>query len=99
MLIANKPEKIQKQPSRGVLKKKCSENMRQIYPCQSVILIMLLCNFTETTLLYGCSLVNLLHIFGRFFPKNTSGGPLLKIERIKNVLRWSNKIALDGFCS
>ena len=98
MLIANKPEKIQKQPSRGVLKKRRSENMQRIYPCQSVILIKLLGSFTEITLLYGCSLVNLLHIFRTLFPKNTSGGPLLKIERIKHVSRWSNKIALDGFC-
>ena len=41
---------IQKQPSRGVLKKRCSENMQQIYrehPCRSVILIKLQSNFIE----------------------------------------------------
>ena len=36
-----------------------------------------LCNFIEITLPYGCSPVNLLHIFRTPFPKNTSGGLLL----------------------
>ena len=45
-------------PSRGVLKKRCSENMQQIYrkhPCQSVISLNLLSNFIEITLRHGCS--------------------------------------------
>ena len=36
-------------------------------------------NFTETTLRHGCSPVSLLHFFRRPFPKNASGGLLLKI--------------------
>ena len=36
-------------------------------------------NFTEITLRHGCSLVNLRHIFGPPFPKNTPGGLLLVI--------------------
>ena len=39
-----------KQPLRGVLQKRCSENMQQIYrrhPCRSVISIKLLCNLCE----------------------------------------------------
>ena len=57
----------QKQPSRGVLRKKCSENMQQVY-----ISIKL-----QITLRHGCSPVNLLHIFRTPFPKNTSGRLLL----------------------
>ena len=41
---------IQKQSSRGVLKKRCSENMQHS-------------NFIEITLRHGCSPVNFLHIF------------------------------------
>ena len=72
--------KLQKQPSRGVLKKKWySENMQQIYsehPCRSVISIKMLCNFIGIPLWHGCSPVNLLHIFRTPFPKNTSEGYL-----------------------
>ena len=49
------------------------------YPCQSVISIKFLCNFTEITLQHGCSPVNLLHVFGTPFLKNSSGGLLLKV--------------------
>ena len=35
-------------------------------------------NFIEIVLWHGCSPVNLLHIFRTPFPKNTSGGLLLK---------------------
>ena len=51
---------IQKQPSRGVLKKRCSENMQQIcreHPCRSVILIKLQSNFIENrtlTWVFSC---------------------------------------------
>ena len=41
------------------LKKRCSENMQQIYrghPCRSVILVKLLRNFIEITLRHGCFL-------------------------------------------
>ena len=68
-------KKFQKQPSRGVLRKRCSENMQQIYrrtpiPKGDV-------NFIEISLRYGCSPVNLLHIFRTPFPKNTSRWLLL----------------------
>ena len=56
-----------KPPYLGVLVKWCSENMQ-------VILAKLL---IEITLRVECSLVNLLHIFGTHFPKNTSSGLLL----------------------
>ena len=38
------------------------------------------CNFIEITLTYGCSPVNLVHIFRTPFPKNTSGWLLLIIS-------------------
>ena len=41
-------------------------------------------NFIEITIRDGCSPLNLLHIFRTPFPKNTSGGMLLKV--IKRVL-------------
>ena len=59
---------FQKQPSRGVLRKRCSENMRQIYRRTP----MPKCNFIEITLRYGCSPVNLLLIFRTPFLKHTS---------------------------
>ena len=31
-------------------------------------------NFTEITIQHRCSSVNLLHIFRKLFPKNSSGG-------------------------
>ena len=55
----SKKKKTQKQPSRCVLRKRCSENMLQIYskftgerPCQSVISINLQRNFIKITLLH-----------------------------------------------
>ena len=68
---------MQKRPSFiGVLREKYSENMQQIYrehPWRSKISVKLPCNFIESTLRYGCSLVNLLHLVRTPFPVNTSG--------------------------
>ena len=50
------------------------------HPCQSVISIKLYSNFIEITLRPGCSRVNLLHIFGTPFPKNTPWWLLLNIS-------------------
>ena len=57
---------MQKQPSRGVPRKRCSENMQQI--CKAILL----------KLRHGCSPVYLLHIFRTTFLKSTSGRLLLK---------------------
>ena len=73
----------QKQPTRDVLEKSCSENMQQIYRRTSE----LLCNIIEITLQYGCSLVNLLHIFKTLFPRNTSGWLLLVKATFKMKIR------------
>ena len=71
------------QPLIGVPRKRCSENMQQIYratpmPRCDFNKVPLLCNFIEIALRYGCSPVNLLRIFGTPFLKNTSGWLLLK---------------------
>ena len=57
---------------KGVLKI-CSKFTEE-HPYQSAILIKLQSNFIEITLRHGCSPVNLLHILGTPFPKNTSEG-------------------------
>ena len=70
----------QKQPSRGVLRKRCSENSSKFtgeHPCRSAISIKLQSNFNKIALRHGCSLVNLLHVFRTTFTKNTSEGLLL----------------------
>ena len=58
---------IKEAAPRGVLIKKCSGNMQQIYRRTP----MLKCDFNFR---HGCSPVNLLHIFRTLFPKSTSGG-------------------------
>ena len=60
---------------KGVLKI-CSKFTGE-HPCQSAISMKLLCNFITITLRYGCSPVNLLHIFRISFLKNTSEWLLL----------------------
>ena len=48
---------VQKQPSRGVLKKRFSKSMQQIigeHPYRSMISIKLLCNFICITIQHGC---------------------------------------------
>ena len=69
LLINNWYLFFQKQPSRGVLRKRCSENIQQIYRS----------NFIEIGLRHGCSPVNLLHVFRIPFPKNTYEGLLLHL--------------------
>ena len=73
---------IQKQPPRGVPRKRCSKNMQQIYrrtPTPKCDFNKVACNFIEITLRRGCSPVNLLHIFTKPFSSNTSGWLLLTI--------------------
>ena len=64
--------------------------MQQIYKKTP----MLKCDFNkvaniEIVLWHGCSLVNLLHIFRTFFPKNISDGLLL-------VSPWQSNCAFNG---
>ena len=66
--------KLQKQPPRGVPRKKCSESMQQIYRRPP----MLRCDFNKVAK-HGWSPVNLLHIFRTPFPRTTSGWLLLQV--------------------
>ena len=61
----------QKQPSRGVHRKRCSRNMQQIYRRTPMP------NHTQITPWHECSPVNLLPFSGTSFPKKTSDGLLL----------------------
>ena len=54
---------IQKQPSRGVPRKGCSENMQQIYRRTTMPKYDFNMQLIEITLLRGYSPENLLHIF------------------------------------
>ena len=71
---------LQNQPSRG-LKKRCSENMQQIYRRTP----MLTCDFNKVpkqiALRHGCSPVNLLHNFRIPSPRNTYGWLLLYFSK------------------
>ena len=71
----------QKQPSSGVLRKKCHKNMPQIYrrtpTSKNDLKWNVQSNFIEITFRHGCSPVNLLHFFRTSFPKKTSGWLLL----------------------
>ena len=73
---------LHKQPLRGVLRKRCSENMQQIYrrthPCRKDF-NKAASNFIETRLRHGCSPVNLLYNFGTPFSNNNSGWLLLSL--------------------
>ena len=81
---------LQKQPPKGVPRKRCSENIQQIYRRTSmprcdfnkvacVISIKLQSNFIEIAPRHGGSPVSLLHIFRIPFLKNTSGWLLLNL--------------------
>ena len=64
--------KHRKQPSSGVLRKSCSENMQQIYSrtlTPKCDFNKAACNFNEITFRHGCSPVNLLYIFRTPFTK------------------------------
>ena len=72
----------------------CSKFTRE-HPCQSVILINLLCNFIEIALWHGCSLVNLLHIFRTPFPRNSSEWLLLAFLFTSCVQGETRRLALN----
>ena len=79
--------RVQKQPSRGVLGKSCSENMQQTYRR----IPMPECDFNKVaSLRHGCSPVNLLHIFRTPFPKNTSEGLLLRVLEREVLVQKTN---------
>ena len=74
-------ETLQIQFFKGVLRKRCYENMQQInrrHPCRSVISTKFLRNFIEITLRHRCSPVNLLHLSEKFFIRAPKEGGLLQ---------------------
>ena len=72
--------------------KVCSKFTEE-HPCQSAILIKLLCNVIEIALRHRCFPINMLHISRTHFSNNTSGRLLLQLEScnpqriIQNLLR------------
>ena len=89
---------LQKQPSRGAPRERCSESIQPAYvPTQGEKkkkiygrTPMPKCDFNKValqlTLRYGCTPVNLVHIFRTPFPTNTSGGLFLVLVVI---LLWN----------
>ena len=71
--------RIQKQPSKGALRERRPENMRQIYRRTPMPKCDVQSNFIEIALRHGCSYVKLLHIFRTLFYRNTYGGLFLNI--------------------
>ena len=73
----------------------------ELFLVKSVLKICskLLCNFIKIRLWYGCSPVNLLHIFWTSFTKNTSGWLLLEIikNNVKSDMNYSHLVALIIF--
>ena len=63
----------------------CSKFTRA-HPYRSAISIKLLCNFIEITLQHGYSPVKLLHIFRSPFPRNISGGLLVKSSKLSIMI-------------
>ena len=89
---------LQKQPFRGVRRKLCSENMPQIYrrtpmPKCDFNKVAKQSNVIEIALRHGCSRANLLHIFRKPFPKNSSGGLLLVLQTFvsQTLIQWKYK--------
>ena len=82
---------FQKQPSKSVLRKRCSENMQQTYRRT----LMLKCDFKATFLNHtsaGVFSCNLLHIFRTPFSKNTSGWLLLYFQHSFRSSRRKNYV-------
>ena len=99
MSLAQIRIKLQKQPFRGVPRKGCSENMQQIYmrtPMPKCDFSKVAKKLIEIELRHGCFPVNLLHIFGTLFPKDTFGGMLLKLKTL-NLGVILRKFDFDDF--
>ena len=77
--------KMKKQPPRGVPRKRCCENMQQIY---KRTLMPNMISVKQITFGHGCSPVSLLHIFRTPLVKNTSGWLLLKMLYLNGWLTY-----------
>ena len=69
------------------------------HPFRSVFSIKLQSNFIEIALRHGCSPVNLLHIFKKPFPKNTSGWLFLNLLFILFFRTCSDKDSEKSFAT
>ena len=80
---------FQKQPFRGVLIKRCFENIQQVYRKTPIPK----CDFNKVAkqLRHGCSAVNLLHIFRTPFPKNTFEWLLLFFLSFSSLTLFKDK--------
>ena len=90
--VLNAPLDMQKQPFMGVLRKRCSENIQQIYwktPIPKCGISKFPGQLYWNRTSHGCSPVNLLHIFRKRFPKNIYGGLLLDMLGGKGLLKIS----------
>ena len=67
---------IQKQPSRGVLIKRCSENMHQIYKTHAEVRFQITCLAYSNHISTWVFSFKFAAYFQTPFPKNTSGGIL-----------------------
>ena len=88
---------VQKQPPKGVLSKRCSENMQQIYMRTTMPTCdfnKVASNFIEVTLRHGCYLVNLLHIFRAPFYKNAYGGAASVINKKSFVMSINDVLGI-----
>ena len=86
----------QKQPSKGVLKKRCSEIMQQI--CRRTLIPKCHFNKFALQLRHGCSPVNLLHIFITRFSKKTPGRLLLNLHDVSFIIPISIRASLGESC-
>ena len=85
---------ILRQPSRPVLKI-CNKSTGE-KQCRSAISIKLQSNFVEITLRYGCSSVNLLHIFKRPFSKNHSGRLPQNLNNIISIIKRGTHLGINA---
>ena len=88
----------QKQPSRGVLRESCFQNMQQIYrrtPIPKCDFNKVAVQLIEITLRYGCSHVTFLHIFKHLFLRT----PIARKVPKYGVFLVRIFLYLDSFCA
>ena len=81
--------KIQKQPSRGVVRKRCSENMQQVYRRTPMPKCDFNSNFVEITLGHGCSLQICCIFFEQFFLETPLSNCFWNAKQINHIQRFS----------
>ena len=82
-------KKPQKQPSRGVVRKRCSENMQQVYRRTPMPKCDFNSNFVEITLGHGCSLQICCIFFEQFFLETPLSSCFWNAKQINHIQRFS----------